>query len=329
MSEDIPTVYLLYGDHELGFAEFIDRLRSKMGDPATADINISHFNADDFDLSTLEQICISMPFLSRRRMVIAEQPTRLLSSDALKERFFQVLKNIPPTTALLLIESIDLKSSKGHLPSRASELIQWLQDHLPSSYIQRIEAPQGMRFIEWIEKRAREYGGQIDSQAALLLAELVSEDPRSAQQELSKLLDYVNRERSIQVEDVERLTPFRSQSDIFAMVDAIGQRDGSTALAMLRGLLEEESPLYIFSMVTRQFRLLLLTREAIDAQRDPKQALKVHPFVLNKLLKQARNFSLDDLECIYRLLIQIDVDAKTGQDDLEVALEKLVAELSR
>ncbi len=53
MSEDIPTVYLLYGDHELGFSEFIDRLRSKMGDPASAELNISHFSPDKLDLSIL------------------------------------------------------------------------------------------------------------------------------------------------------------------------------------------------------------------------------------------------------------------------------------
>lgn len=329
MSEDIPTVYLLYGDHELGFSEFIDRLRSKMGDPASAELNISHFTPDKLDLTTIEQNCISMPFLSRRRLVIAEQPTRLMSSDAQRERFFQVLNNIPPTTALLLIEPIDLKSSRGRLPSRASELIQWLQDQLPSSYIQRLEAPQGTAFIEWLQKCTREYGGQIEPRAAHLLAELALEDPRLAQQELSKLLDYVNRERPIQVDDVERLTPFHIQSDIFAMVDAIGHRDGSKALRMLHGLLEEESPLYVFSMVTRQFRLLLLTRETIDAHQDPKDVLKLHPFVLSKLLAQARNFSLNDLECIYRLLLKNDIDSKTGQDDLEVALEKLVAQLAR
>jgi DNA polymerase-3 subunit delta len=327
MSEDIPTIYLLYGDHELGFSEFIDQLRSKMGDPSTADINISHFTSDRLDLAALEHNCISMPFLSRRRLVIAEQATRLMSADAQGERLFQVLRNIPPTTALILIEPVDLKTSKGRLPSRLSELIKWLQNELPSSYIQRLEAPQGMSFISWIQKRTREYGGQIEPQAAHLLAELVLEDPRLAQQELLKLLDYVNRERPIQAEDVERLTPFHRQNDIFAMVDAIGQRDGSLALRLLRGLLEEESPLYIFSMVTRQFRLLLMAREAMDTHQDPKQALKLHPFVLSKLLAQARNFSLSDLERIYHLLFQNDRDSKIGQADLELALEKLVCQV--
>lgn len=329
MSEAIPTIYLLYGDHELGFSEFIHHLREKMGDPATADINISHFTSDKLDLMALEHNCSSMPFLARRRLVIAEQPTRLMSSDSQRDRFFQMLEHVPPSTALLLIEAIDLKSSKGRLPSRLKELIEWLAAKRSDAYIKRLEAPQGHSFIVWLEKYARELGGQIDPQAAHLLAEYVLEDARLAQQELSKLLDYVNRERPIRAQDVERLTPFHGQSDIFAMVDAIGQRDGAKALRLMHHLIEEETPLYIFSMIIRQFRLLLLVKEALDAHQDPKDALKLHPFVLNKLLTQARNFNLSDLESIFGLLLQMDLDAKTGQGDLEVALEKLVAQLSR
>ena len=327
MSEIIPTVYLLYGDDELGFKAFIDRLRAKMGDPSTADINLSHFAADKLSLGELEQNCISLPFLARRRLVIAEQPTRLMSSDAQRDLFFQLLKSIPPTTALLLIEFIDLKSSKGRIPKRVSELLQWLQEKHSASFIQRLETPQGSSFIGWIQAQTQELGGQIDPRAAHLLGELVAEDQRLAQQELVKLLDYVNLERPIEVEDIELLTPFHGQSDIFAMVDAIGARNGSQAIKMLHRLLEEESPLYIFSMITRQFRLLLLIRETLDSHRDPKEVLKLHPYVLGKLLNQARNFSKHDLEEIFGSLLQIDLDSKIGQDDLEVAMERLVAQL--
>jgi len=40
---------------------------------------------------------------------------------------------------------------------------------------------------------------------------------------------------------------------------------------------------------------------------------------------QARGFSLPQLEHIYRRLLQIDVETKTGQTDLLTALHLLVA----
>jgi len=127
---------------------------------------------------------------------------------------------------------------------------------------------------------------------------------------------------------VERLTPFRGQSNIFEMVDALGQRDASKALRTLHILLETEDPKYLFAMVVRQFRLLIQVRECIDSRLNPTQLLKLHPFVLKKLTAQAGNFSLESLENIYHQLLTLDVGSKTGQVKMDVALEQLIASLA-
>jgi DNA polymerase-3 subunit delta len=329
MPEIPPPIYLLYGDHELAFSEFIARLREKMGDPTTADMNIDHFSAGKLELGKLEEVCLSIPFLTRRRLVIAEQSTDLLSKANTKDHFFRILESIPDTTALLLIEKVDLNVTRGKIPQALSELIQWLEDNQPSAYIKRFDIPHGSQFIQWIKQRTHELDGEIDPRAAHLLSEMVAEDPYLAHQEIVKLLDYVNYERPIETEDVEELTPFHRQSDVFAMVDAIGTRNGSQALRLLRNLLEDEPALYAFSMVIRQFRLLLLVKEAQSNHQDAKDALKVHPFVARKITAQAQNFSLEDLERIYHHLMCIDVDSKTGKDDLEVSLERFVAYLTQ
>jgi DNA polymerase-3 subunit delta len=328
MEESPPTIYLLYGNHKLAFSEFILRLREKMGDPSTADMNIDTFTPGKFDLGSFQQVCSSFPFLTRRRLVILEQPTQQSSDDQIKDSFFDLLGSLPETTALILIENVDLKSTKGKIPKKLSELIQWLEVHQPSAYIKRFEIPHGSQFIQWIYKLVHELGGDIEPQAAQLLAEFVNEDPHLTLQECSKLLDYVNRERPIEAEDIEKCTPFQRQSDVFAMVDAIGQRNGSQALQWLRQLLQDDSPIYAFGMIVRQFRLLLLTKEVQAKQQDPKDALQLHPYVAGKIIAQARNFNLEDLERIYHRLNEIDIASKMGQEDLEVSLERFVARLT-
>jgi len=171
-------------------------------------------------------------------------------------------------------------------------------------------------------------GGSIEPQAAHLLSELVANDSRLADRELEKLLDYVNKERPIQVQDVEQLTPFHGQSNIFAMVDAVGQRNGKQAFSHLRRLLEDHPPRYAFSMIIRQFRLLLMAREALDNNINPRKVLNVPDFVADKVSAQARNFSLPDLERIYHKLLDIDLASKSGGADLEVSLDGLLATLS-
>ena len=328
MAEIPPTIYLLYGDHDLAFSEFLSRLREKMGDPSTADMNIETFPSSKLDLGKVEQVCISLPFLARRRLVIVEQPLRNLTNNELKENFYRLLASIPNTTALIIIERVDFTATRGKTPKALNELIRWLEENQSSAYIKRFEVPRGSQFVQWIRQRAHELEGEIQPQAAHLLAELVVGDPHQAHQELSKLLDYVNRDRPIEVEDVEDLTPLKRQSDVFAMVDAMGQRNGPQALQWLRQLLVNDSPLYAFSMIIRQFRLLLLAKDAQVNQQDPQKALDVHPYVAGKIIAQARNFSQDDLEEIYHFLKDIDIASKTGKDNLEIALEGFVANLT-
>jgi len=299
-----------------------------MGDPSTADMNIDSFPSGKLDLGKVEQVCVSFPFLSRRRLVIVEQPSQSLTNNDLKENFYRLLISIPDTTALLIIERVDFTATRGKTPKALNELIHWLEENDISSYIKRFEIPRGSQYIQWIRHRAHELEGEIQPQAAHLLAELAVGDPHLAHQELSKLLDYVNRDRPIEVEDVEELTPLKRQSDVFAMVDAMGQRNGPQALQWLRQLLENDSPLYAFSMIVRQFRLLLLTKDAQANQQDPQKALDVHPYVAGKIIAQAKNFSQNDLEEIYHLLKGIDIASKTGKDNMEVALEGFVANLT-
>jgi DNA polymerase-3 subunit delta len=323
-----PTVYFLYGDHDLIFKDFISRLKEKMGAPENAEMNIERFSPSELDLSKLEQICSTLPFLAPRRVVIAEQPSQLMSSESEKERLFEFLNSIPASTALVLIETIDFKSARGKLPSKPSQLEEFLQNH-PSAYIRRCEIPRGPQFVTWIHEHTEELGGKIEGQAAHLLSEFVAEDLHLAHQEIEKLLTYVNFERPIVEADVEELTPFYGQSDVFAMVDAVGRRDGQQALKSLRQLLTDEYPLYVFSMIIRQFRLLLMAKEAQDKKKNPQTVLNLSPFVTKKIVAQAQNFNLGDLEKIYRHLLEVDVGSKTGQNTLDVALESFITQLAK
>jgi len=80
-------------------------------------------------------------------------------------------------------------------------------------------------------------------------------------------------------------------------------------------------------MITRQFRLLIQTREALD-QGIPENAvasfLKINPYVAGKLLQQARRLTMSELASAYRRLLEVDKAVKTSQADDELALEIFV-----
>ncbi len=321
MSNETPTVYILHGDDSLAISEFVVALRNKLGDPASAQMNVQRFDGLTLDFGKFHEACTTLPFLSKRRIVILENVKTAMKSREQEEALLDLLPMLPPSTALVLMESEALNE-------KSSTLIKWAQENQGSAYIRRCSTPKGSKFVSWLTNRCQAMGGTIEHQAAHLLSELVSNDSRLADRELEKLLDYVNKERAIQVQDVEQLTPFHGQSNVFAMVDAVGQRDGKQVFSHLRRLLEDHPPRYAFSMIIRQFRLLIMAREALDRNINPRKVLKVPDFVADKVSSQARNFTLPDLERIYHKLLDIDVASKSGKTDLEVALDGLLASLA-
>ena len=329
MSKTPPRVYLFFGDDEHAMGEEVDGLRKRLGDPSTADLNFTHFEGKSLDMGALEEACASAPFLADRRLVVLEGPSRLVHLAGPRDRLIALFESLPPTTALVLLDPLDLtrRTAQSNYQQR-SPVYRWIQAHPDYGLARAFIQPRGAAFVRWLEARVRDAGGQIEGEAAQLLAAYVLDDPQLADCELLKLLDFVDFDRPISRPDVEALTPMNRQSDVFAMVDSLGQRNGQQALAHLHALLKDEDPLFAFSMIIRQFRLIVQAREALDLGVSPKQVLDTYDFVVNKVAAQARNFTMPQLETIYRELARLDVDSKTGRADLAVGLDRLVASIT-
>ena len=344
-----PTVILLFGDDELAIEERLADLVARLGEPSTAQTNLTRVSAARLDLAALESQLLAAPFLAPRRMVILELGTIPGRKPDLPDRFFRLLTSLPPTSVLVAVEHVDYDEADrlvrrrgeakaggafARLHAEISPLFRWVVDHSDRALGREQRSPRGAAFERWLGERARRHGAEIEGPATSLLREYTGENTLLADQELLKLVDYVDGARPIARADVERLTPFHAESDVFAMVDSLASRDGSRALRMMRHLLEEEDARYVFSMVVRQFRLLLLARAALDQGRSPRQLLTESPhrlpgFAADKVGRQALGFSTDQLSDVYRELASLDIASKTGRAELEVGLEGLVAALAR
>src|SRR5262249_29280521 len=145
-------------------------------------------------------------------------------------------------------------------------------------------------------------------------------DLRRADNELIKLVSYVDGARPINEEDVALLTPYVAEARVFDMVDALAEGRANAALHMLHRLLAEkdEDPFRVYGMIVRQFRLLLTAKEFLASGGYPNQmaeSLGMNAYVAKKMAQQSRVFSLGQLERIYRALLDYDIRMKTGRID--------------
>ncbi|MBN1145842.1 MAG: DNA polymerase III subunit delta [Anaerolineales bacterium] len=328
MGEAAPVVYLLHGEDEFAIAEFISEMEARLGDPATAAMNITRLDGRSYNLDELLSVASAMPFLAARRLVVLANPLARLNSPSARQKFIEQLGKIPPSTALALVEYSTLTDEKQRRKGKLHWLEKWALQAGDRVYIKAFPRAKGPALARWIQERARRAGGQFTPQAAELLASLSGGDPRLADQEIHKLLSYVNYCRPVEIDDVENLSPDAAEGNIFALVDALGAGDGRGTMSMLQRLLEKQDPFSIFGMIVRQFRLLLLAREILDNggnSGEIARQLKTPAFVADKLIAQARRFTLPDLEMIYHRLLDLDESVKTSQMPHALALEAFVA----
>jgi len=339
-----PTVILLFGDDELALEERLADFVARLAEPANAEFNLSRFYAARLDLAAFETQLLASPFLAPRRMIVLDLGTLTSRRLDFPEHFFHLLETMPATSVVVALERLDYQAlqrrtrgssaadaARAH--AEASPFYRWVRDHPGRAVARELRRPRGPAFERWAIARAQHHGAEMDGKAAALLREYSGEETLLADQELRKLAAYVDGVRPIGADDLVRLTPFRAEGDVFAMVDAVGGRDGATAMRTMQNLLAEEDPRYVFTMVVRQFRLLLLAREALDRGLAPRQLLTESPyrlpgFVADKIGRQALGFSLEQLTDVYRELLALDVASKSGRADITLGLETLVAALA-
>jgi len=333
MAKPAPTFYVFHGTDEFTRAETLADFKSKLGPHDTVDLNTTILDGKALTLAELRHACDAIPFLAEKRLIIvdgllthltARQDRKLSAAQkASLDALIDYLPHLPHTTRLVFVEDRALPNSHP--------VIQ-LAEREKTGYVKRFKPPDTKALPRWIGERARKHSGQIEPQAAGRLAAVVGADLRLLDQEIVKLVTYAGGERAITEADVDTVVPYAQAAIVFDLVDALGQRDGRTAAQTLHRLLEAgEHPLGLLAMIARQFRLLIQVKELKNegaSYQDIAKRLGIHPFPAKKLYDQATRFTAAQLEAVYRHLLDTDVAVKSGEVEVEVALDLLVAGLA-
>jgi DNA polymerase-3 subunit delta len=356
------VIYLLYGGDEIARDEFlhrklIDRLRALPG----GEFNLDRFDGRTAPLNDVIACCQAVPFLADKRMVIVDNlggrgrggrrgqgaggvapgpvvrddgdeadtpdPEAAASTprsgrktrgdDGDLQAFWSFLPNLPESTHLVLVEE-----RPPTLPSLPKGLL----------YRQEFPAPKPWEVAGWVTRRARARGMRFDRGVADTLATLVGGDLRRQDAELAKLALYCGAQ-PVREADV-RLLVAPAEANVFALLDGVADGRPGSALAALRRLMQQGQAVeallpQLIALVRRLLVAHELTAEGRSLTAEGTDfGLTSNPRALEKLARQASRYQRADFERAYALLLACDRAIKTGEDEPEVAVELLVAELA-
>lgn len=334
MVPSAPIVYLLQAEDEFAAARFLQEISAKAGKGGMGELNIQRLDGRQITVEQLREAAFAIPFMMERRLVIVDHPLALVNDENSRKKFLECLNQTPSSTALVLVEHRLLSDPRDRQQGKRHWLENWVEENPSRGWTREFPLRKGAAMSSWIVQRAKEMGGGFDARAAERLAEIAGDDSRMAENEIQKLLSYVNYERTVEIQDVDRLAPYSEKTGDFALVNALRQSDSRTGLKVLRRMLAEQDAILIFFSLVHQYRQILLARMALDDGYSPAEIpqllsrFKISAYPARLAIEQAQKTDRKGLEGIYRRLFELDKAIKSGEIEAETALETLVAVLT-
>ena len=172
------------------------------------------------------------------------------------------------------------------------------------------------------------YMVNVEEDTLNYLVEIAGTDMQDLINEIRKLIEYVGKEGIITKKLIDSLTTKQIQAVIFDLTDNLGSKNITTAMEVLRGLIQNKEPLQkILITLYNHFKKLYLVRLTLKNNKDIAKSLNLKPnqmFLINKYKKQANYFKEEDLRNILEELMNLDYSYKTGSIDLNIGLETIL-----
>lgn len=330
-------VYLFYGPESYLRREAVKRIREHLLPGGADDFNFVTLDGEETGISEIFSLAAMSPLFSGKRLLVVsnvrlfsnkkgrsdgqdEEPANAPGGD--EARLIKYLGHPSPDTCIIFQggESVDKRKKVYKEISRAGEAIEF-------SLLKSEE------LTTWLEKQARLAGKSLAPGTAAEILARSGNTLQSLAMEIEKLIVYTGEKKVITTGDVTAVTPSSPEEDVFAVVDAIGQRNAARAISGInRLILQKNPPPVILSMVTRQLRLIFRAGEALQSgvkAAELAARLGIHPFVAKKMAGQQKNFNRRQLmEALYALH-RLDISVKTGRQDFLPGMETLILNICK
>ncbi len=305
-------VYLLFGEEAFLKKSYKNRLKEAMVGDDT--MNFHQFEGKGVDLKEIISLADTMPFFGERRLILIEDSGLFMGSGA--EALVEYLPQMPDTTCLLFVESEVDKRSRMY--KKVKEL----------GYGADMVRQDARQLSSWAGGILAREGKKITGHTMELFLSKTGDDMENIRMELDKLISYTLGREVITDQDVEEICANRVTNKIFDMVAAIVSGKTRAAMDLYEDLLTlREPPMRILFLIARQFNQVLQVKELMAQGMDRSRiasSLKLQPFVVGKIMPQARSFTREQILSRVELCVDCEEAVKTGRLGERLAVELLI-----
>ncbi|MBI3671307.1 hypothetical protein HY249_00735 [Candidatus Azambacteria bacterium] len=285
--QSIAMIIIFHGDNEFITKRKLKEALENYSKKHKSGLNIFHFTKENFSFEKFKNAVETVSMFDEKKCLVLKE---LFFDGEHSDRLAGYLKD----KKLKDDKDVILIFEEGKLPEKQSAEIKWLLEKPSLVYESKMFDANTLR--KWMAEEAEKNGAKIAKEAIAKLSLFCKNDLWRLSNEIAKLSNY---SKNISESDVAMLVSHEEMdSDIFRAIEFLAKKNKKEA-----------------------------TEFFYKSRSEMAKKANMHPFVVQKSLESAKNYSLADLKNIYKKLLLADVKTKTSQTDPLVVLDEFVLNL--
>jgi DNA polymerase III subunit delta len=307
MAGEMNPLYLIAGTDEAKIDATRTRLRARAeGDGGTAALEV--FEPSEGrgapDHEALLAAIPAMTLTQSRRYLLADGVERWRDKQA--EAVAAAIAELPPDLTVVLI-------ARGKAPGKLLRAVKSAEGE-----VHDFQAPKARDLPRTLVAEARRLGFEFDQAAARLLVDRMGANPRRLQHELERLALWAGPQGEVSLADLEAMITDTSEAVVWALSDALLERDAAKALRIGERLIAQGENVtgLIYGLASR-LRKACAAASQLEAGVPAGQVesgLGMHPYAAKQLVGRLRHTSSDDLHEATGALADLEVWCRGGAD---------------
>lgn len=318
----IEKLYLFEGEEEFTKRSALKTLRAMVADGDFAAMNDATLKdpAPDELISAAE----TLPFLADRRFLLIRECAMLSGTkaknydeEAAIKRLTDYFEHLPDTTCMVFY--VDGKADGRR---KLYNLIK------KKGMIVQFSPLDDTQLNKWIAKQLAQGGRKITAADCQQLWFTVGRDLNLLGCEIDKLIAYTEGRDVVNSDDIQEICSKSQEYKVFDMSTALLDGNGKKAFLLMQDILRNgEDRLFLLSLLGAQCRRLYYAqamKKAGAMEGEVAGKLGIPPFAARNTLRQASQFSMQELRMMCDWCIDTEFKVKNGEMSDEGSLEDVM-----
>lgn len=288
-SGELGRLYLLCGEETYLRDHYLGQMANKLIPAGLADFNLHKIQGKDCSPKLLVQEIDALPMMSQRTMIQVWDYDLFKLGESARDELMELLNDLPDYVCLVFVYDV-----LEYKPDGRTKLANTLKSLGKTVRFTRQEQSD---LSDWIRRRFRATGHQIDGEQCRYLTFLCGDLMTGLISEIGKIAAYA-KGQSISKGDIDAVATPQLDAVVFHLTDAITSRDYDKAVTVLSELLRMgEAPIKLMAVLGKQLRQLYTARLALERREGVNYLCQLwgmrSSYPAQKLMTAAQHFDLN------------------------------------